>query len=470
MNEKSTEPTRLTLGHVVLGGTMFRRSIIERARDKHRAVSPELGLDFELILQVALWMERRAMRYELVFTAGLGLALILLAAQPTAAFLFALCLAGIVAYKRYEEAFIFANTLHRDCFSTDLLRERFQIDIPHDLRRGVPQLDQNVMVYSGFRPFNDAGHLVGGWSFVVDTSRAKEPSHGRARLEPVENRDLLNAIEQSFVSLRATRVVCRDYLVVRGDDAIDIPSLIPNLYERPRQTLNEQALPANIQQLDERARSYKWISIFDWGDELVVSSLIYSSLIGENLFMEVKHYLLPPLASRFRQIDSLPRPSFRTIAQDLLTYFTFSPVLAGLAALALFSRLFMAVDRAFETSERITRRQIKDGPRYNYGAAIGLRRQMAGDVFTHYFQQTDQEMFSKLVNKRVLDIIVDFLDERGIDTSELRERQAMILNNGIIVHGGDVKADSLAVGKGARALQRIVSSKFSEARVVGAGK
>jgi hypothetical protein len=48
---------------------------------------------------------------------------------------------------------------------------------------------------------------------------------------------------------------------------------------------------------------------------------------------------------------------------------------------------------------------------------------------------------------------VTFLDEHDIDTSEIRERRALILNSGIIVQGGDVTAESLAVGAGATAVK-----------------
>jgi hypothetical protein len=43
-----------------------------------------------------------------------------------------------------------------------------------------------------------------------------------------------------------------------------------------------------------------------------------------------------------------------------------------------------------------------------------------------------------------------FLDAHGIDTSDLEERQTAVLNNGVIVTGGELRAQSLAVGQQAR--------------------
>jgi hypothetical protein len=64
-----------------------------------------------------------------------------------------------------------------------------------------------------------------------------------------------------------------------------------------------------------------------------------------------------------------------------------------------------------------------------------------------------------MLEHAILDGIITFLDEHQIDTSGLRERQTMILNSGIIVQGGDVKAESLAVGAGAQAVKTQAAPK-----------
>ena len=59
-------------------------------------------------------------------------------------------------------------------------------------------------------------------------------------------------------------------------------------------------------------------------------------------------------------------------------------------------------------------------------------------------------MYEKYMERQVLDSIVTFLDARGIDTSELVERQTTILNQGVLVSGGSLVAGQLAVGRGAK--------------------
>jgi hypothetical protein len=60
-------------------------------------------------------------------------------------------------------------------------------------------------------------------------------------------------------------------------------------------------------------------------------------------------------------------------------------------------------------------------------------------------------MLGKIIEREILDAILTFLELHDIDTTELEERGAAVLNNGVIVTGGQVKAESLAVGSKAQA-------------------
>jgi len=66
-----------------------------------------------------------------------------------------------------------------------------------------------------------------------------------------------------------------------------------------------------------------------------------------------------------------------------------------------------------------------------------------------YFQKLDNEMNIKVVQQQVIDALVEFLDKHSIDTSEIKQRGMHILNNGVIVSGGTMSAESISVGKGA---------------------
>jgi cell division ATPase FtsA len=103
------------------------------------------------------------------------------------------------------------------------------------------------------------------------------------------------------------------------------------------------------------------------------------------------------------------------------------------------------------SERRSTRRHIRTRPLFDYGAVTSIRQQGMSREYRRYFQKLDREMYSKIVEKRILDSIIEFLDGRNIDTSDLKDRQTTILNNGVILSGGSIQAESFAVGTGARA-------------------
>lgn len=65
----------------------------------------------------------------------------------------------------------------------------------------------------------------------------------------------------------------------------------------------------------------------------------------------------------------------------------------------------------------------------------------------------------KAIERRILDTITEFLEARNIDTSDIKERRTTILNHGVIITGGSIQAEALAVGdKSASVVRRVTSS------------
>jgi hypothetical protein len=61
-------------------------------------------------------------------------------------------------------------------------------------------------------------------------------------------------------------------------------------------------------------------------------------------------------------------------------------------------------------------------------------------------------MYIKILNRNILDNIIQFLDDHDIDTSSLKEQRTTIVNNGVFVQGGNIEAQSLAAGINAQAV------------------
>jgi hypothetical protein len=129
------------------------------------------------------------------------------------------------------------------------------------------------------------------------------------------------------------------------------------------------------------------------------------------------------------------------------------PIYGVVAPLLLLGRFQEGLTDLFGTKERHRRRDIEEHPQFDYGAGQGFRSAFSSDRFDHYFQKADGDFYTKVLERVILSSIITFLDAHQIDTYDVRERQTMILNSGIIVQGGDVKAESLAVGAGAQAFK-----------------
>jgi hypothetical protein len=177
------------------------------------------------------------------------------------------------------------------------------------------------------------------------------------------------------------------------------------------------------------------------------------------MFVEISRFLLTPLADPYRRIDSRPTKRAPQVIGILVTSLFAGPLRALFSPFVLFGRFMEGIGDLFGAKEKQRRRSIDEDPQFDFGAGQGLRSTFSSGQFATYFQKADGDFYTKMLEQTILDSIIGFLDEHHIDTSGLRERQTMILNSGIIVHGGDVKAESLAVGVGAQAVKKQAAPK-----------
>jgi hypothetical protein len=91
---------------------------------------------------------------------------------------------------------------------------------------------------------------------------------------------------------------------------------------------------------------------------------------------------------------------------------------------------------------------IREDLGFDYGAETSVRELGMADRYNNYFQRLDVDKFQKLVELHVLQAVVDFLDDRGVDTSTLRQRQVFIQNSHTIF--GDVSAEPSLSGPARR--------------------
>jgi hypothetical protein len=151
------------------------------------------------------------------------------------------------------------------------------------------------------------------------------------------------------------------------------------------------------------------------------------------------------------EIDELhARPTWGDRSHLALQAILLSPVQLVAAPLRLIDAASKPVQRHFR--QRRVRREARRNATFDHGARTSVREATQSHNYRQYFQKLDRELFIKVIERELFDSIVAFLEDHDIDTAELKQRETTVLNNGVIVAGGTVQAETMAVGDRARAL------------------
>lgn len=474
-----SEVTRLLCASALLMGSEFREIVTARLKKKYQGVAPEVGLDARLLLQVVAFIEdsikkRRRIDYTfmpLFIVAGI-IAVVLGAAarQPWVTVIALVLLTFPLQWikdsrKKPLTEKELVQHFTRSRYAPERILERFQADIDYELQRGLPLDNQNVVVYSGYSPFVGAGFNLGGWSFAINVTVPKDDGldgAGSAEPIPFQAPELHEQIEIAIQNLHFDNLNLRDMLFVNGQEIRDEHALLPDIYARPAQCLDAEQLKQYINRFDPKIRHYKWIRVHYAGDLLVLSFFLRCSLQANNLFVEISRFLLTPPLDAYSSVDQLKSDeggisAFLARVVATMIAGVLSVVDAFLVPFTLIGRWLAdwGERRRERREDKELREEIAENLLYNYGAEASIRERCSSGNYTRYFQRLDQEMYVKIIERTILDTIVDFLDAHNINTSDLKERRTTILNSGVIIQGGNLEAQNLAVGSNAQATQTV---------------
>ena len=451
-----SETTRYLCTAPHLDDRYARRVVDEVVVDPHRAVVPSLGLDMGIVLRHCFAARRRQNVRD-----GL-IAAILIAALPVIldyrrlpglrVVLILLALAGLVAFAdRWISRYQITRQLTKESFGLDegppvTAAESAQIAQALAAQQG------DISVYGTYRPFVGSGSSCGGWSFAINLARGKETPGGQVRLEPLpfEVEEFYREVERDITASGLDGLTVENRLLVDGQNIRDDFRFLPDREGRPVTQIGSDKLLELTRRPEPLNRPYQCIRLQTWDGDLVLSVFVNFTKRGTVLLAEVQHYLLAPLPPEYRQADRLASWS---LGQRLRTELRSAPrAVTGTMIRAPFrmSRLIVRTGLGWRT-ERAALRRIRSDPEYNFGAMTSVRELAQARHYRRYFQQVDRDLNTKFIDRQVLDTIRDFLDSHNIDTSQFQEQRSTILNNGLLVSGGEFKAGSVAVGEQARA-------------------
>jgi hypothetical protein len=451
-DSRARRTTRQLAAAAHLDPRFASRCVREVLKERHRAVAPSFGLDIATVLRHCVSARGRHLALGILLgglVLPLGLALDGLADAPLVLLLIVMAawLASLVDVwvTRYR---IVARQLATDGYDTGLATRFLSPGAERRVREVGAAESGNLVVYSGYRTHVGCGFDHGGWSLAVNVTTGREDLGGK-RLTPKNfTADELDAhVNERLASLELDGMAMSERLYVDGECVRDDIRFIASRTSRPRTQLSSDELE-QAGQTPEVARRYHNLNVCAWGGEIVFTTLMRFVRQGTSLYAEVTYYLLAPPREEYRLVESIDsRPP---MAERLRMAWVATVNLAKLPLTS--AKTIGNVPTIWAAWRRHGRdkREIARNPRFDYGARTSIRELAQANDYRRQLQARDKDMFAKIIDREVLEAIVTFLRERDIDTSELRDRGAAVLNNGVIVTGGKLKGQNIAVGDKSR--------------------
>jgi hypothetical protein len=346
----------------------------------------------------------------------------------------------------------------------------------------------NVTLYGTENPFLGAGNVYRSWSIAVELDRrssGSDRSRSLVRIDPVdlhkfvrgrlsEMRDAAGSPEEGISRMHVSHHLAVGGTLVR----LDRPEfrgrrrwrdqshpLIDGRTGLPQYTANDETIEAVIRQPQSGIRYYQRVTVGTEGpeirnssgqmvfpavdNEVVVSAFFLLDVQGRMLYTEFVVTVLPAIRSEYHIVDVLPMLTPATLLWRAIQHVRFRLVRDVLFAPF---RLIRTV------RNRITRDARTANPAeflvYPYGARLSVRELGAETGMRTYMELLDRDKFSKLIQQRLTEAVLDYLEQHGVDTAGYREQAKTVINNGTMITGGTVNG-AVAGGEGAKATQTV---------------
>jgi hypothetical protein len=453
-NRDWTEATRLMCTAAYLDPTFAQDVVDEIIHERHRAVSVPTGVDIATVAKHCLDACRQKTVRDVLLTLDVIATIVLFFVSK-----------GSFAWPLLGFLLGWAIVLWDTCSATYLVVKRLnprdfaahQAPAPTDRRLAlrIEELarDQrgNLTVYSGFMPFAAAGLNVGGWSFLIDLCKGRDDGFGdRSTPSELDVTELYAQVARALATLEMSNLEIRDRLFVSGSDVRDDPQLLADPLGPPRAWVELDVLSRYMVSPTHQIRHYRCIEIVDWRGELVVSLFLRFAISNGRLFCELNKFVLVPLKEELHRLDHM---GGGVRLREILRMAGRSAAATPGLSLRAPKVLFRPISRDMEASNAA--RQVARDPFYDYGAPVTALDRVRSTRYRRYFQLLDKDMYDKFLERSVLDSLIAVLERHGIDTGELVERSATIINNGVMAKQASISGHNVAVGRSSKILDAI---------------
>ncbi|WP_416901058.1 hypothetical protein [Micromonospora echinospora] len=295
----------------------------------------------------------------------------------------------------------------------------------------------NTVVFAGYRPFVGSGSALRNWGFAQRLVRASGPLAGPVpeaerefRDAPFTAADLVAHLRADLTALATEQeperhlpgLTVTDRIFLAGTEVAHLEPHTPP--ERMDDIVRNPTAPA---------RHYLACQVVSWGGELVTTVYVHVAVQARSLYVEFISTALPPCDERFRTVDQVdgtgPTAYLRAAVHGLLD----TP---GTIVRAPLELLQVAVDGLVHSSW--WRPTGSPRPGYDYGAKVSVRELGTASDNRNHIQAQEIDKYQRIIERRLLAAMLDFLESREVDTSEYRQRAMTLLNAGAVVSGGSL--------------------------------
>ncbi|MGD0244826.1 MAG: zinc ribbon domain-containing protein [Streptosporangiaceae bacterium] len=324
----------------------------------------------------------------------------------------------------------------------------------------------NLTIYGGNNPFIGTGPrlLNEDWSIAIELDRAPGPGRNGGRRErgsgsyvPIDPVELHQVIRARLLKVkdeglpqneRITALSMHDHVAGDGHCRWDSP-FIDQARTTPYSQASPEAIDALIRHPAAGLRYYLRVCVSDEGQpvwvrrrevigstdqEIAVSAFIYVAVEGRMFYLQFVPTLLPPIYQRYHIVDRLPSVTsgefmVKVILNAAST--SFKDIVRAPFGVLGTAWTAMTERRSYHSEAR----SASDYVFADIGARISVRETGGSAQARTYIQVLDTVKYTRVVQRLVLDTVLDFLTEKGVDTSTYQESASAIISNSYTIHG-----------------------------------
>jgi len=324
----------------------------------------------------------------------------------------------------------------------------------------------NMTIYGGDNPFIGTGPrlLNEDWSIAIELDRAPGPgkdssraAHNSGSYVPIDPVELHRVLRTRLLKVkddelpgneRIAALSVHDHVAGDGHCRWDSP-VIDRAHTIPYSQASSEAIDALIRHPAAGLRYYLRVCVSDEGQpvwarrrevisttdqEIAISAFIYVAVEGRMFYLQFVPTLLPPIYQQYHLVDRLPKVSsgqfmVKVILRAASTSFR-DMVFAPFRVIGTLWRMF-AESRSYRTETK----SANDYVYADIGARISVREFGGSAAARTYIQVLDTIKYNKVIQRLVLDTVLDFLSEKGVDTSAYQESASAIITNSYTIQG-----------------------------------